>query len=55
MADLEDEMKKGQESIYIEGVQVESKRFWSLEYVDDLVTLAKNKEGMKEVVKRRGI
>lgn len=48
VADLEDEMKKEQ----VGGMQVRSERFWSLVYADDLVILAKNEEGMKEIMKR---
>lgn len=48
VADLEEEMKKGQ----VGGLQVGSERLWSLAYADDLVILAKNEKGMKEMMKR---
>lgn len=48
VADIQEEPKKGR----ISGVQVEKERIWSLAYADDLVLLAKNKERMKEIIKR---
>lgn len=48
VADLEEEMKKSQ----VRRVQVGSERLWSLAHADDLAILAKNEEGMKEMMKR---
>lgn len=48
IADAEEELKKGR----IGGVQIGKERVWSLAYADDLVLLAKNEEGMKEMMKR---
>jgi len=48
IADVEEEIKKGQ----VGGVLIGKNRIWTLTYADDLVLLAKNKESMKEIMKR---
>jgi len=48
ITDVAEKMKKGQ----VDGVLIKKNRIWTLAYADDLVLLAKNKEGMKERMKR---
>lgn len=48
VADINEELCRGQ----VEGVTVGKERIWSLAYADDMVLLAKNQEGMKEMMKR---
>lgn len=48
IADIEEELKKGRTG----GVLIGKRRIWSLAYADDLVLLAKNEEGIKEMIKR---
>jgi len=51
IADMEKKLERGQ----VGGVQVERERFRILAYADDLVLLAKNEEGLKDLRKRINI
>jgi len=49
--DIEKELERGQ----VGSAQVERERFRTLAYADDLVLLAKNEEGLKEMMRRMEI
>lgn len=47
MADIEEELKKGKG-----GIRVGKDRMWSIEYADDIVLLAEEEEGLRDMIRR---